>query len=202
MYREEYSLRANVNIAQYRYFEISRFVVRPGHEKDWDDLAKMYIDGYGKASQNARWATYSSMYGSANGGVYIVFTPMKSLAEVDGELADGKKFEAQLGADGMKKLAELTCSVPGVVRDQPVLVQPEVELPLRSMGQNRSRLLEAEGSGNSEGAGSETSTVGGRTTIGCRFRLIRSGMRGAAVSSSYPSQERPSTKHRPERAIS
>ncbi len=110
VYREEYSLRANVNIAQYRYFEISRFVVRPGHEKDWDDLVKMYIDGYGKASQNARWATYSSMYGSANGGVYIVFTPLKSLAEVDGEIADGKKFEAQLGPDGMKKLAELTAA--------------------------------------------------------------------------------------------
>ena len=110
VYREEYSLRANVNVAEYRYFEISRFVVRPGHEKDWDDLVKMYIDGYGKASQNARWATYSSMYGSENGGVYIVFTPMKSLAEVDGEIADGKKFEAQLGEDGMKKLADLTAA--------------------------------------------------------------------------------------------
>ena len=35
---------------------------------------------------------------------------MKSLAEVDGEIADGKKFEAQLGADGMKKLADLTAA--------------------------------------------------------------------------------------------
>jgi hypothetical protein len=109
-YREDYSLRANVNIAQYRYFEISRFVVKPGHEKDWDDLVKMYVDGYSKASPNALWATYSSMYGQDNGGVFVVFTPLKSLAEVDGEIADGKKFEAAMGADGMKRISELTAA--------------------------------------------------------------------------------------------
>jgi hypothetical protein len=109
-YREDYSLRANVNIAQYRYFEISRYVVKPGHEKEWDDLVKMYIDGYTKASQNALWATYSSMYGQDNGGVYVVITPLKSLAEVDTEVADGKKFEAALGANGMKRLGELTAA--------------------------------------------------------------------------------------------
>jgi hypothetical protein len=50
------------------------------------------------------------MYGQDNGGVYIVFTPMKSLAEVDGEIADGKKFEEAMGADGMKKIGELSAS--------------------------------------------------------------------------------------------
>jgi hypothetical protein len=110
VYREDYSLRANVNIAQFRYFEISRFVVRQGHEKDWEALVKMYIEGFSKASPNVRWATYSSMYGHDNGGVYIVFTPLKSLAEVDGEAADTKTFEAQLGEDGQKRLAELTAA--------------------------------------------------------------------------------------------
>jgi hypothetical protein len=99
-----------VNIAQYRYFEISRFTIKPGHEKDWDDLVKMYIEGYSKASPNALWATYSSMYGQDNGGVFVVFTPLKSLAEVDGEIADGKKFEAAMGADGMKRISELTAA--------------------------------------------------------------------------------------------
>jgi len=109
-YREDYSLRANVNIAQYRYFEISRFVIKPGHEKEWDDLVKMYIDAYTKIDQNARWATYSSMYGADNGGVYIVFTPMKSLGEADAEVADGKKLQDAMGADGMKKVAELSAA--------------------------------------------------------------------------------------------
>ena len=106
-YRDQMSLRANVEIAHMRYFEISRFKVRPGHEKDWSDLVKMYKDGYEKAVPNAHWAVFESMYGDQNGGLYLVFNPMKSLAEVDEGMGDSKKFEAAMGADGMKKLSEL-----------------------------------------------------------------------------------------------
>jgi hypothetical protein len=45
-----------------------------------------------------------------NGGVYLVFNAMRSLAEVDSGFGDSKKFEAQLGEKGMKKLAELTAA--------------------------------------------------------------------------------------------
>src|ERR1700744_5578520 len=44
VYREDMSLRAPANIAQMRYFEITQFVVRPGHERDFETLAKMYVD--------------------------------------------------------------------------------------------------------------------------------------------------------------
>jgi hypothetical protein len=108
-YREDMSLRANSsNIAQSRYFEIMRFKIRQGRDAEWAQLVKMYTDGYGKATQNQHWATYQSQYGADNGGVYLVFNAMKSLAEVDGGMAESKKFEDQMGADGMKKIAELT----------------------------------------------------------------------------------------------
>jgi len=110
VYRDEMSLRANVDIAHMRYFEISRFKVRPGHEKDWSDLVKMYKDGFEKAIPNAHWAVFESMYGDQNGGLFLVFNPMKSLAEVDEGLGDSKKFEAAMGADGMKKLSELAAA--------------------------------------------------------------------------------------------
>src|SRR5271165_2244287 len=35
-YREDLSLRPNVNVAQSRYFEVSRFKVRQGHDKEWE----------------------------------------------------------------------------------------------------------------------------------------------------------------------
>jgi hypothetical protein len=107
-YREDMSLRANGNTAQARYFEISRFKVRQGHDKEWEELVKLYMDGYGKTDQH--WATYQSVYGMDNGGVYLVFNAMRSLAEVDSGFGDSKKFEAQLGEKGMKKLAELTAA--------------------------------------------------------------------------------------------
>jgi hypothetical protein len=110
-YREDMSLRPNSsNVPQSRYFEVMRFKVRPGHDAEWEELVKMYMDGYGKATQDVHWVTYQSQYGADNGGVYVVFNAMKSLAEVDSGFGDAKKFEAQLGADGMKKLNELTAA--------------------------------------------------------------------------------------------
>ena len=110
-YREDLSLRvANTDIAHMRYFEISRFVVRPGHAKEWETLVKMYTSGYEKAVPDAHWAVFQSVYGMDNGGVYLVFSPLKSLSETDRGFADSKKFEAAMGESDMKKLGELEAS--------------------------------------------------------------------------------------------
>jgi hypothetical protein len=106
MYREELSLRPNVDIPHMRYFEISRFHVKQGHDKDWEALVKMYQSGFEKI-EGTHWAMYQIVYGQED-GTYIVFNPIKSAAEIDRELADWPKFMAALGEDGMKKLNELT----------------------------------------------------------------------------------------------
>jgi len=126
VYREDLSLRAGVNIAQMRYFEISRFVVRPGHGKEWDALVKMYKDAYEKAVPDERWAVFQSMYGSDNGGVYLVFTPMKSLAETDRSFIDSKKFTASLGESGMKKLEDLEASSVESVQTNLFIFNPKM----------------------------------------------------------------------------
>lgn len=110
VYREDYSLRAPVNIPLMRYFEIERFKIRPGHEKEWDTLVKMYVSGYEKTIPDAHWAMYQSVYGTNNGGVYVLFNPMKSAAEVDQNLIGSKKFMAAMGEDWMKKAGELAAS--------------------------------------------------------------------------------------------
>jgi len=113
VYREDLSLHPPVNIAQMRYFEITQFVVRPGHEKEFEALAKIYVDGFGKAVPSAHWATFERMYGSttgAGGGVFIVLNPMKSLAEVDSGFGDSKKFMDSLSESNKKKMDELGAS--------------------------------------------------------------------------------------------
>jgi hypothetical protein len=110
VYREDYSLRAPVIIGLMRYFEIQRFKIRPGHEKEWDTLVKMYVTGYEKTVPNAHWAMYESVYGANNGGGYVVITPLKSEAEIDQNFADAKKFMAAMGDDWMKKAGELAAS--------------------------------------------------------------------------------------------
>ena len=106
MYREEMSLRPNVDIPHMRYFEISRIHVKQGHDKDWEELVKMYKSGFERI-EGAHWAVYQSVYGRED-GTYIVFNPMKSAAEIDRGMADWPKFMAAMGEDGMKKLNELT----------------------------------------------------------------------------------------------
>jgi hypothetical protein len=114
VYRDDMSLRSTVNIAQMRYFEITQFVVRPGHEKEFEALAKMYVDGFGKAVPAAHWATFERQYGASTGdsvgGVFIVLNPMKSLAEVDSGFGDSKKFADAMSESDKKKMAELTAA--------------------------------------------------------------------------------------------
>jgi len=107
-FREEYSLRPGADMPHMRYFEISAFHVRPGHEKDWDTLVKMYKAAFEKIP-DAHWTTYEAVYGRT-GGTYIVITPMKSTSEIDRSFAQGKQFEAAMGEEGMKKLGELSAA--------------------------------------------------------------------------------------------
>ena len=108
VFREDLSLRPGVDIPHMRYFEISRFHVKQGHDKDWEALAKMYQSGFEKIS-DVHWAMYQVQYGRED-GTYILFNPMKTAAEIDSGFGNWMKFSAAMGEDGMKKLAELTAA--------------------------------------------------------------------------------------------
>jgi len=108
-YDEDASLRGPVKIADMRYMELTVLKVRPGHRHEFNELVKMYKDGFAKVA-NAHWATFDNQYGRELGGAYLVASPMKSLSEVDQENADDKQFRDALGEEGMKKFAELSAS--------------------------------------------------------------------------------------------
>ena len=105
VYSDEYSLRSAVDIAHMRYFEISLYRVRPGHDADWDTIVKMVKAAYDKMP-DVHWATYHAQYGQ-EGNTYVVFTALKSAAEIDQSFAQDKQFMANMGEDGMKKFSEL-----------------------------------------------------------------------------------------------
>jgi len=107
-FNADYSLHPEVDIAHMRYFEIARYQVKPGHDKDWDDGMKMVLAAYEKIP-GTHWACYSAVYGSPNTS-YIFFTPLKSAAEIDKEMGQGKDFEAAMCPEGMKRLGELSAA--------------------------------------------------------------------------------------------
>ena len=107
--RPELSLRTDFDIPHMRYFEISSYHVRLGHDNEWEELVKMYQKGCDNLP-DCHWAMYQAVYG-LDDGTYIVFNPMKSAAEIDRNFGVMKSFSDALGEDGMKRLAELTAAI-------------------------------------------------------------------------------------------
>jgi hypothetical protein len=106
-YNEDWSFHPNPDLAHARYVDITILHIRGGHRKDFNDCMKMIKDGNGKAGNAAHWAAYEIAYGG-EGNTVIGLTHRTSLAEIDKDLADGKKFaEAIGGEDGMQKLDEV-----------------------------------------------------------------------------------------------
>jgi len=126
-FRGEYSLRPEVDIAHTRYFEISSWQVKQGHDKDWDEIVKLVKAAYDKMP-DAHWAAYQAVYGFPD-TTYIIFNPMKSLSEVDKNFASSKEFEAAMGEDGMKKLSELSAAAIESSQTNLFAINPRMSYP-------------------------------------------------------------------------
>ena len=126
-YQEDQSLRAPVDIAHMRAFEISVYRVRPGHRHEWNDLVKLVKDAYEKIP-DVHWATYEAMYGQED-ATYLVIIPMKSAAEIDKDMANDKQFVENMGEDGMKKLSELESSAVEFTQSNLFLFNPAMSYP-------------------------------------------------------------------------
>jgi hypothetical protein len=154
MLRPELSLRFNVDIPHMRYFEISRFQVRPGHDHDWEELAKLYQKGCEKIPE-CYWATYQVVYGLEN-GTYIIFIPMKSAAEIDHNFETMKPFSEALGESGMKKLDELSAAAIESSETNLFVFNPRMSYASEGVYQSRSGILEAQdGNGGVDEANGE-----------------------------------------------
>jgi hypothetical protein len=117
-----------------RYFEITVFVVKPGHEHDFEELAKTYIETYRKIAPETHWDTFEAIYGNplptaAGGDVFLVFNLMKSLAETDQSLKNSDKFASELGAAGMQKVSELSAASVESITTNLFAINPRISNP-------------------------------------------------------------------------
>lgn len=110
------------------YEEISQFIVRPGHRKEWEELVKMVIAGYKKGVPEAHWGMYEEVYGSPGGG-YLVISTVKSATDLDNEFASGKKFEEAMGEEGLKKMAALEASCVESAMTNLFWIDPKMSIP-------------------------------------------------------------------------
>lgn len=107
IYRPDLSYRAGVNIAEMRYFAVDRFQIRMGQDTQFANAAKIYMETSKKANIDSHYVIFQVVSGS-EAGLYLIFTPMKSLAEMDKIGADMQAFATAMGADGMKAFEKMS----------------------------------------------------------------------------------------------
>jgi hypothetical protein len=118
-----------------RYFEITTFVVKPGHMHEFEELAHMYADTFRKVAPDTHWDCFEVMYGSPapaipGGGTFVVINTMKSLAETDKGVADSEKFAKEVGSSGMAKAGELMAASVETTATNLFQINPRMSNPL------------------------------------------------------------------------
>jgi hypothetical protein len=106
LYRPDLSYRPGVDVAQMRYFAITTVRVRPGQEDNYTEYVKTLQNAAReKVKAEAHFAVYQIIAGMP-GTTYLVFRPMKSLAEYD--LRIGPRVREAMTDDQKKKADKIT----------------------------------------------------------------------------------------------
>jgi hypothetical protein len=108
VFRDDLSLRPIADLSHMRYLEIFAYHVRPGHIREWTELAKMVRAAEEKAVPDAHWGMYEQVYGGAY--TCLMLSARKTLAELDRRSQEHAQYEAAMGEDGMKRLRELSAA--------------------------------------------------------------------------------------------
>jgi hypothetical protein len=84
LYRPDLSFNPGVNIPLMRYFSITTVRIRPGHDAQYVDYVQKLVNVARQKAKvdNLHLAVFQVVSG-APGGTYLVFRPMRSLAEMD-----------------------------------------------------------------------------------------------------------------------
>jgi hypothetical protein len=110
VFRPDLSYQANLNIAEMRYMMIETLRVRPGEMGNFTNGANLYIDGLKKGKVDSHFAIFQLVAGGPQ-DIFLVFQPMKSLAEMDKFQERFKAFRDAMGPEGLKSLDKIAGEV-------------------------------------------------------------------------------------------
>jgi hypothetical protein len=89
-----------------RFLEAQILLIRPGHAKEFEDLAKMVMAAEDKIGTSRHWGAYRILFGE-QAGSYVLFTSANSITEFDQVFGEQPKYMASLSDDDKKKMNEL-----------------------------------------------------------------------------------------------
>jgi hypothetical protein len=127
-FNEKWSYKPNMNIAEMRYFELETIRMRPGHDKEWEQLIALYQGAAAKMNLDEHDIFYEVHYG-APGGTVLIFTPRKSMADLDAAMGMGKAFQEALGEKGREQWAKLSEETLAADSTELLEFSPEMSCP-------------------------------------------------------------------------
>jgi hypothetical protein len=116
-----------VKLGEIRFWEITIFRVRPGKEANFFEGANVFKSVVQQAKVNAPWASFEVQAGMT-GPTYLVFSPHKTLAEIDQNTGNGAAIMKAMNEETMKKLGAVS---EGFISVQNIVfaVSPEMSYP-------------------------------------------------------------------------
>lgn len=127
-YNDKWSYHPEVSLADKHLLEVETIQLRPGRDKDWDDLVNLFLATASKANLTESDVFYEVRYG-APAGTVLIFVPRKSGEDLDATMGTGKAFEDALGEGGRKRWAELIQSAIAEDRADLLVFDPEMSYP-------------------------------------------------------------------------
>jgi hypothetical protein len=130
-YMPELSYHPDVPVAGTRYFGAVVFHVKRGHDDHFVEARKAALAAHEKAGLGDHYAVYHLTAGG-NAGTYVIFLPMKSLAELDAfPTIHGKPYKDALGEEGQKKLDDFDSQGLESSETQIFAISPSMSYPAK-----------------------------------------------------------------------
>jgi hypothetical protein len=126
--REDLSAGGPVDIPKMRYFRLLTFRVRPGHENDFQDAAKIVKSAYEKAKIDVPWAVYQ-ISGGMPGPTFMIFLPMKSMSEIDTGFTRAGAIREAEGPENEKALAKMASDGYATIESNILAFSPAMSYP-------------------------------------------------------------------------
>jgi hypothetical protein len=105
--RPDLSMGAFPDIAKMRFWEITLWRVRPGHEEQFSAGVKAYMSAAKRSAPNASWRTYEVIAGMT-GPAYFVFSSVAAMGDLDKVAADGMATMKGATAEEMATLQKFS----------------------------------------------------------------------------------------------
>ena len=110
--RQDLSYGAYPDLAKHRFFEITYFRARPGHEQQFEAAAKAYGAAAKRAGATSGYRVYEVVAG-VPGPTYLIFSSVASYGEFDQTMTEGEK--TMKGANPEEGMALQKFMLEGVV---------------------------------------------------------------------------------------